>query len=318
MDKKRPVFFGFIISGILAFILIAPVILTTLQNLSGNIIFETSDIHFLVTEESEDEVLATIHQSISNLRIEELVNLEVTNVENDKILSVYFKIKSNKGVQISEFIETLKSNKSLLFKSENWKSFMTDDFVKSDSLIFSQLASLLFFSIIYLKYFQHKSFTVRNSRYNLENLTKATVAICGLVLLVQIIYLIFEKLGVNFYEYDGAFRKTTDNTWILYLTTIVLMPALEELVFRGLIFKNFLLNNMFIKGFLFTSVLFASLHQWQIWHLSSEVKISQFIIMFLISMVFCWLYKKSGQLWVVIYAHALYNGTHILLIHLFG
>jgi len=312
LTRNRPFTYASAVVGVFAFIMLAPVILLTMINLSDHMIFETNDIHFHIIEISEDELLDKIHASLDDLNIEELATVAINDSDKFRTLSIFFKLQTHKEAQINEFIENLKSNSSLLFSRENWKSYMSEGFIKSDYLVVSQLLSLVMFSMFYMSSLMPKVTVMDHNNFKQRVLAKTTATTFILLLLVQVFYMVLNLIGVDFSEIEEFYEKSLGTGWMIYLSMIILAPMVEELVFRGIIFKNFMINKLPIKGALFTSALFASIHQWQIWQASLGVKISHFIMMFVVSMVFCWLYKKTARLWVPIYAHTLYNSTLLL------
>lgn len=90
--------------------------------------------------------------------------------------------------------------------------------------------------------------------------------------------------------------------FIAFVSVTVLAPICEEMLFRGLIF-NFLaskVSRMF--ALLGSSLLFAAMH----FHLDS------FIYLFFLGVWLCVTYYKSGNIWVNIVVHALFNGSNFL------
>ncbi len=81
-------------------------------------------------------------------------------------------------------------------------------------------------------------------------------------------------------------------------SSVLLAPMLEELVFRGLLFRS-LLRHM--NGWLAASIsalLFAAIH-WS-W--------PAFINLFIVGLLYAWLTIKSNSLWPAFIAHVIHNG----------
>ena len=103
------------------------------------------------------------------------------------------------------------------------------------------------------------------------------------------------------------------NFIFLCLQIIILLPAIEELIFRYLLFR---LPRKFIPHFpsLFltaaiSSLLFSAAH-----YLAQPFPDSAFLALFFFGLAQCWLYKKTGFLWCAILNHALFNLTNLVLL----
>lgn len=89
----------------------------------------------------------------------------------------------------------------------------------------------------------------------------------------------------------------------LILTAITLIPLCEELLFRGVLFPYLTRNIGLPAGIFVVSIIFAIIH----FNLASALAI------FLLSVVLCLAYWRTGTLWVSIAIHSLFNGTSLLL-----
>ena len=114
---------------------------------------------------------------------------------------------------------------------------------------------------------------------------------------------------------------------LLCAQVIILMPALEELIFRYLLFKlptkklakfhrftdspDSLIAKPSITKFVavFSSTLFSAAH-----YLAQPWPDAAFIALFFFGLAQCWLYKKTGRLWCAILNHALFNLTNLVLL----
>ena len=115
---------------------------------------------------------------------------------------------------------------------------------------------------------------------------------------------------------------------LLCAQVLVLMPALEELLFRGLLFK--LPQKLFdarrktgdlqetqdtrhkagvIAFAILSSTLFSAAH-----YLAQPWPDAAFIALFFFGLAQCWLYKKTGHIWCAILNHALFNLTNLVLL----
>lgn len=87
------------------------------------------------------------------------------------------------------------------------------------------------------------------------------------------------------------------------LALMVVAPLTEELLFRGLIQRGLDRRYGFMTALLVTSALFAILH----------VSPVQAVPAFAAGLYLGWLYRSTGTLWWPMAAHALFNGTSLVL-----
>lgn len=106
----------------------------------------------------------------------------------------------------------------------------------------------------------------------------------------------------NLAEYSEAYQETSE---ILYspsfpvqiLCVGIIIPIMEEMIFRGLIYRRMRHNVSMVKAMIFTSLLFGFYH-------GNSV---QFIYALLSGMVLAYLYEKYGSLKAPVLAHMLMN-----------
>ncbi|KOO51050.1 hypothetical protein AMD00_00600 [Viridibacillus arvi] len=103
------------------------------------------------------------------------------------------------------------------------------------------------------------------------------------------------------------------NEW---LNTILLVGITEEIVFRGFLLRKLMDSFKFWIANTITSLLFISIH-FPIWFYKGLFEfpyiLTTSLTVFILSIIFGYVYKKSGSLWSVIVIHSLYN----LLVSLF-
>lgn len=97
------------------------------------------------------------------------------------------------------------------------------------------------------------------------------------------------------------------NQW---LNTVLLVGITEEIVFRGFLLRKFVDSYRFWIANTITSLLFVSIH-FPIWFYKGLFEfpniLGSIISVFVLSIVFGFVYKKSNSLWSVIIIHSLYN-----------
>lgn len=120
--------------------------------------------------------------------------------------------------------------------------------------------------------------------------------------------LLLEKyFQITLNNQDIVQQIVKSHTWIkigLTLTTILLVPLCEELLFRGVLFPYLTRKIGLPASIIAVSVIFAFVHL----HMPSALAI------FLLSVVLCLAYWRTGTLWVSIAIHALFNSTSLLIL----
>ena len=103
------------------------------------------------------------------------------------------------------------------------------------------------------------------------------------------------------------------NFAFLCLQIIVLLPALEELIFRWLLFKLptklITYHLSLITTAAISSLLFSAAH-----YLAQPFPDSAFLALFFFGLAQCWLYKKTDRLWCAMLNHGLFNLTNLVLL----
>ena len=114
---------------------------------------------------------------------------------------------------------------------------------------------------------------------------------------------------------------------VLCAQVIILMPAIEELIFRYLLFKlpttklakfrrftdspDSLIAKPSITKFVavFSSILFSAAH-----YIVQPWPDAAFIALVFFGLAQCWLYRKTSRLWCAILNHGLFNLTNLVLL----
>ncbi len=91
---------------------------------------------------------------------------------------------------------------------------------------------------------------------------------------------------------------------IMALLAIVVVPISEELVFRGFIFRSLLKHTSYTWAAIISSFFFAAIH----------VNWFSFLPLWLLGFWLCRSYKKTGNLLVPIFIHAIFNGNTLLVL----
>lgn len=91
---------------------------------------------------------------------------------------------------------------------------------------------------------------------------------------------------------------------IFGISSVVIAPLYEELLFRGIIFPKLIQKTNFLTALILSSLIFAILH----FHLSALLPL------FSLSLILSLIYLQTLSLWPCIFLHALFNLISIILI----
>jgi len=112
----------------------------------------------------------------------------------------------------------------------------------------------------------------------------------------------------NLAEYSAAYQETAE---ILYTPSLpvqlvclgVIVPILEEMLFRGVIYRRMRINTTVMRAILNSALLFGLYHG----------NMVQFLYGFVCGLLLAYLYEKYGSIWAPIMAHMCMNIVSCLL-----
>ena len=103
------------------------------------------------------------------------------------------------------------------------------------------------------------------------------------------------------------------NCALLLAQVLVLLPAIEEFVFRWLLFmlpaRRIEKRGARIALLVISSVLFSAAH-----YVAQPFPDAAFIALFFFGLAQCWLYRKTNRIWCPMLNHALFNLTNTVLL----
>ncbi len=149
-----------------------------------------------------------------------------------------------------------------------------------------------------------------------ENLfEKFKIAVFNYFSFLPVIFILLLISAVYLSKYQSApspqlmlyFLIFEKNPWIIGLTVLfiaVIGPFVEELLFRGLLYNSLKKSIGCIQAMIATSLLFSLLH----------MNLIGFLPILGLSLLFVYLYEKTGSLMVSVFVHMLHNGFLILII----
>lgn len=117
-------------------------------------------------------------------------------------------------------------------------------------------------------------------------------------------------LGLNTEEpQDLSFTQVADFEMVVaFMTLVLVIPFVEELMFRGFMFKGFRSRLPFWLAAIGVSALFGYVHGQ--WNVGLDV--------FVMSMVACYLVEKTKSLWPAIFLHMFKNAIAFYLVYLYN
>jgi len=149
-----------------------------------------------------------------------------------------------------------------------------------------------------------------------ENLfEKFKIAVFNYFSFLPVIVILLFISAVYLSKYQNApspqlmfyFLVFEENPWIIGLTVLfvaVIGPFAEELLFRGLLYNSLKKSIGCIQAMIATSLLFSLLH----------MNLIGFLPILGLSLLFVYLYEKTGSLMVSVFVHVLHNSFLILII----
>ncbi len=97
------------------------------------------------------------------------------------------------------------------------------------------------------------------------------------------------------------------NSGVIRAVAIFLAPIVEEILFRGVIFGALREKNRLL-AYAVTMLMFALYHVWQFAWVYGDVSLLIYILQYLpVGFVLCWLYERSGTIWLPIGFHMMIN-----------
>ncbi|MGE3914933.1 MAG: lysostaphin resistance A-like protein [Hyphomicrobiaceae bacterium] len=101
------------------------------------------------------------------------------------------------------------------------------------------------------------------------------------------------------------------DTWLLFLTAVVLAGLTEELIFRGVLSRTLEATRLgFWGGAAIASAGFAALHM--------QYGLGGQVVIFAVGMTLAWIRSRSGSLWPAIVCHSLNNAVALLAMRALG
>jgi hypothetical protein len=143
----------------------------------------------------------------------------------------------------------------------------------------------------------------------------AGIAIFGIVSMVGMFLIIIDMKPENNEFQTMLFVNLKGNStllaWSVYSVGLF-TGLIEEWFFRGMLLKHFVSKGLVREGWIITSILFGALH------FSPEASMIIPVILSGVGAYFGYLYIRTGNIWVPITAHAVYNSITLILAFFLG
>lgn len=183
---------------------------------------------------------------------------------------------------------------------------MVEDYIYSNALMLTAISSAFCAPVLYLfyardrKYWPVKEFTM----YKKQPAVKYLYVILFGVIISLAYNSLFELFSVS--EISDGFNSVSsaiESSPVIWqiLATVVAAPVVEELVFRGLIYKRLRRHYNAVLCALVSSIVFGITHG----------NIVQFLYAFIVGMALAYVFEKYNNLWAPILLHAMANLTAV-------
>ena len=123
--------------------------------------------------------------------------------------------------------------------------------------------------------------------------------------------ILLEVFGVHLEEQDvlqhfrAAVEEGDKRQLLLFgLTATVLAPVTEEIIFRGVFFGGLAARWGFLPAALGSSLVFAGVH----------FSLSALFPLFLVGLILCYLYRRTGSIYPPMVYHAVFNGVTLVIV----
>lgn len=184
----------------------------------------------------------------------------------------------------------------------NNQSSMTPGFIA----LYALLTLLIF--MYWRKKFVHIDSSLRPVSSWLRTVLNIAAWVFVLVIVLQIYGWFVSLMGLDLQSDVMQLQNLFLNQPIHYLLMVVLLaPIQEELIFRGIMLRLFINQKQALIGTLWTSALFAALHQLQLIGQPWVDRINNFVFIFALSLMLSHIYLKYRHIAAPIFAHALFN-----------
>ena len=113
--------------------------------------------------------------------------------------------------------------------------------------------------------------------------------------------------GYANYNDEAIFTMSQGNSFLILISTVVLVPPVEECMFRGLVFRNLYGRNRFL-AYTVSIVLFAAIHILGYIRVYSPLELALATLQYLpAGLCLAWSYARANTIFAPIFMHAAIN-----------
>lgn len=154
-----------------------------------------------------------------------------------------------------------------------------------------------------------------DTRRLINSLWILIVCLITLNVLFSYVMMLFD-LPLSTLNQNTLIHLSKENKYLFLLMAAVLAPLLEEVVFRGVIFRFLRNHTTFIISACITGFIFGFMHIFVAVLLGNYNELFYIILYGGIGMIFCFMYEYNKSIFACVYLHALYNFISALTIFL--
>ena len=269
---------------------------------------------FYISKRADYSILeSSIESDLAEKGLSENVKPIINREENTIGFKVLASQDSKLMRRITGYIDSIDKNYKTLSRKNMQLSYQYER-MYGGSIIWGYLIALFLLSIFWWFKERKNEVALRAiGRVNLRNILFFSIAF---IIIHRIAILILsigaDTLGYQSPDYMQTMQSDYYHAPLLFLVLVlVLAPLLEEVLFRGLMYRVFLNNGFPVLGALVVSGMFTLIHG-SYSFASQEFKLHDpiyAIAVFTGSLGLCWIYKKYNTLLAPILLHFLYNAV---------
>ncbi len=281
---------------IIAIILFELIVLYSTR--SNDFTEKIESLAFFFEESRQNQILEAYRTKISKLHINQ--NIEVLLDEKQAVIN-FTVVKFSKDA--NNFLHTLLSNQNPGISLSHFYS-TTDTNYKLTYIKYIFFIFVPVF-IIWLVIVKPKEAKIKELKY--KKLFKFVSLFIALSVLLNFIFvhLLNIEIDSNPQNLNNFIRK---ETIVAFIFIVIIAPTVEELLFRGLLFRYFIEKKKAILGTLIINCEFVAVHYYYfLINTPLETKFMLFLGIFTISSTLCWIYYKFNSIIAPITLHTINN-----------
>lgn len=161
----------------------------------------------------------------------------------------------------------------------------------------SLLTNFFMVGYLYLFIIRPKVFSWRQlglKRVDREHYDESIILFVLISTLIFIIQSLLTRLGVPLQQWSFT---TTEGGWLAFGVAVLVTPIIEELYFRGFLFRGLMLHHRPWMAFIISAALFAALHP----------PVLVMVEVFIVGLLLAYVMRETRSIWPGVVIHALNN-----------